>query len=236
MGATLMPQLRCPDLSAELVELYREEGVDVLLETQIEELTGNGRLLTGARTNDGRTVEGYLAIVGVGVVPNVELAEAAGAEVDDGIVVDERFRTSLPDVYAIGDVARYPDPTTGRLRRIEHWSNADAQGAHLGRQLAGSKVAYDVLPVFFTQLFGRKLQVLGDVEPSAECILRGSLADGRLIGFHLTEDGKLVGAVIHGQAADVATELEELIREQPVVDDPTRLLDGNLRPAEAVVA
>ena len=236
MGPTLMPQLRCPALSAELVELYREEGVDVLLETQIEELTGNGRLLTGARTNDGRTVEGYLAIVGVGVVPNVELAEAAGAEVDDGIVVDERFRTSLPDVYAIGDVARYPDPTTGRLRRIEHWSNADAQGAHLGRQLAGSKVAYDVLPVFFTQLFGRKLQVLGDVEPSVECFLRGSLAEGRLIGFHLTEDGKLVGAVIHGQAADVATELEELIREQPVVDDPTRLLDGNLRPAEAVVA
>jgi NADPH-dependent 2,4-dienoyl-CoA reductase/sulfur reductase-like enzyme len=236
MGPTLMPQLRCPDLSAELVELYREEGVDVLLETQIEELTGNGRLLTGARTEDGRTVEGYLAIVGVGVVPNVELAEAAGANVDDGIVVDERFRTSLPDVYAIGDVARYPDPTTGRLRRIEHWSNADAQGAHLGRQLAGSKAPYDVMPVFFTQLFGRKLQVLGDVEQAADCILRGSLAEGRLIGFHLTEDGKLVGAVIHGQAADVATELEELIREQPVVDDPTRLLDGNLRPAEAVVA
>ena len=236
MGPTLMPQLRCPDLSAELVELYREEGVDVLLETQIEELTGNGRLLTGARTEDGRTVEGYLAIVGVGVVPNVELAEAAGANVDDGIVVDERFRTSLPDVYAIGDVARYPDPTTGRLRRIEHWSNADAQGAHLGRELAGSKAPYDVMPVFFTQLFGRKLQVLGDVEPAAECVLRGSLAEGRLIGFHLTDDRRLVGAVIHGEAADVATELEELIREQPVVDDPTRLLDGNLRPAEAVVA
>ena len=236
MGPTLMPQLRCPDLSAELVELYREEGVDVLLETQLEELTGNGRLLTGARTDDGRTVEGYLAIVGVGVVPNVELAGAAGAKVDDGIVVDERFESSLPDLYAVGDVARYPDPTTGRLRRIEHWSNADAQGAHLGRQLAGSKAPYDVMPVFFTQLFGRKLQVLGDVEPAAECVLRGSLAEGRLIGFHLTDDRRLVGAVIHGEAADVATELEELIREQPVVDDPTRLLDGNLRPAEAVVA
>ena len=70
----------------------------------------------------------------------------------------------MPDVYAIGDVARYPDPTAGRHRRIEHWSNADAQGAHLGRQLAGSRAAYDALPVFFTQLFGRKLQVLGDVE------------------------------------------------------------------------
>jgi 3-phenylpropionate/trans-cinnamate dioxygenase ferredoxin reductase subunit len=235
-GDTLMPQLRCPDLSAELVDLYRAEGVDVLLETELEELTGNGRLLTGARTTDGETIEAYLAIVGVGVEPNVELAESAGAELDDGIVVNQRFETSLPDVFAIGDVARYPDPTTGRHRRIEHWSNADAQGAHLGRQLAGSRASYDVLPVFFTQLFGLKLQVLGDVEQATECILRGSLAEGRLIGFHLADDRRLVGAVIHGEAADVAVELEELLRRQIVVDDPGRLLDGNLRPAEAVVA
>jgi NADPH-dependent 2,4-dienoyl-CoA reductase/sulfur reductase-like enzyme len=231
-----MPQLRCPALSAELLELYRAEGVNVLLETQIEELTGNGRLLTGARTGDGETIEAYLAIVGVGVVPNVELAEQAGAEVDDGVVVDERFRTSVPDVYAIGDVARYPDPTAGRLRRIEHWTSADAQGAHLGRQLAGARAAYDVMPVFFTQLFGRKLQVLGDVEPASECVLRGSLAEGRLIGFHLDGDRRLVGAVVHGESADVAVELEDLIRRAVVVDDPVRLLDENLRPADAVVA
>ena len=236
MGDTLMPQLRCPDLSAELVDLYRDEGVDVRLGTQVEELTGNGRLLTGARTGEGETIEGYLAIVGVGVVPNVELAEQAGADVEDGIVVDEHFRTSLPDVYAIGDVARYPDPTSGRDRRIEHWSNADAQGTHLGRQLAGSRAAYDTLPVFFTQLFGRKLQVLGDVERATECILRGSLAEGRLIGFHLAGDRRLVGAVVHGQAGDVAVEIEDLLRRGVVVDDPVRLLDGNLRPAEAVVA
>ena len=234
MGETLMPQLRCPDLSTELVELYRSEGVEVLLETQLEELTGNGRLLTGARTADGRTIEGFLAIVGVGVVPNVELAQDAGADVEDGVVVDERFRTSLADVYAIGDVARYPDPTSGRMRRIEHWSNADAQGAHLGRQLAGASKAYDELPVFFTQLFDRKLQVLGDVEPAVDCVLRGSLADGRLVGFHLTEDSRLVGAVVHGESADVVAELGALIREKPVVDDPTRLADESLRPADAV--
>ena len=236
MGPTLMPQLRCPDLSAELVELYRAEGVDVRLETQVEELTGNGRLLTGARTDDGETVEGYLAIVGVGVEPNVELAQDAGADVEDGVVVDERFRTSLQDVYAIGDVARYPDPTSGRQRRIEHWTNADAQGAHLGRQLAGSRATYDALPVFFTQLFGRKLQVLGDVERAANCVLRGSLAEGRLIGFHLDDERRLVGAVVHGESADVAVELEDLIRRAVVVDDSVRLLDENLRPAEAVVA
>ena len=233
-GPMLMPQLASPDLSTELAELYRGEGVELLLEAQLEELTGNGKLLTGARLADGTTVEGYLAIVGIGVQPNVELAEAAGATVDDGVVVDERFRTSLDDVYAIGDIARFPDPTSGRLRRIEHWSNSSAQGGHLGRQLAGDRTRYDELPVFFTMLFDTKLQLLGDVEPAVECVVRGSLAEGRLIGFHLTEERELVGAVVHGQAADLVAELGQLIRDRPTVDDPTRLLDENLRPAEAI--
>ncbi len=236
MGPQLMPQLRAPELSAQLADLYRDEGVEVLLGTELAELTGNGKLLTGAKTKDGSTIEGYLAIVGIGVMPNVELANDAGAEVDDGIVVDERFRTSLPDVYAVGDVARYPDPTSGRLRRIEHWSNANAQGGHLGRQLAGARAAYDELPVFFTQLFDKKFQVLGDVEPATECVLRGSVAEGRVLGFHLTDEKRLVGAVVHGQAADLVAELETLIRERPVIDDPTRLADENMRPTEAVGA
>jgi 3-phenylpropionate/trans-cinnamate dioxygenase ferredoxin reductase subunit len=236
MGPRLMPQLGCADLSTELADFYREQGVEVLLETELAELTGNGKLLTGARTKDGRTVEGYLAIVGIGVVPNVELAQDAGAEVDNGIVVDERFRATLPDVYAIGDVARYPDTTAGRVRRIEHWSSANAQGGHLGRQLAGSKDPYDELPVFFTQLFDKKFQVLGDPETASESVLRGSLADGRAVGFHLTGEGELVGAVVHGESADVVEELKTLIRDRPVIDDPTRLTDENMRPAEAVGA
>jgi NADPH-dependent 2,4-dienoyl-CoA reductase/sulfur reductase-like enzyme len=236
MGPRLMPQLGSAELSAELADFYREQGVEVLLETELAELTGNGKLLTGARTKDGATIEGYLAIVGIGVVPNVELAQDAGAEVDDGIVVDERFRASLPDVYAVGDVARYPDPTSGRLRRIEHWSSANAQGGHLGRQLAGSKARYDELPVFFTQLFDETFQVIGDPESAAESIVRGSLADGRLVGYHLTGEGQLVGAVVHGESADVVEELKTLVRERPTIDDPTRLTDEHLRPADAVGA
>lgn len=236
MGPRLMPQLGSQEVSDELAELYRAQGVDVLLETELAELTGNGKLLTGARTKDGATIEGYLAIVGIGVVPNVELAKEAGAEVDDGIVVDERFRSSLPDVYAIGDVARYPDSTSGRLRRIEHWSSANAQGGHLGRQLAGSKDPYQELPVFFTQLFDKKFQVIGDPESAAESVVRGSLAEGRLVGFHLTGEGQLVGAVVHGESADVVEELKNLVRERPVIEDVTRLTDENMRPAEAVGA
>ena len=236
MGPRIMPQLGSAELSEELADFYREQGVEILFETELAELTGNGKLLTGARTKDGTTLEGYLAGVGIGVVPNVELAEAAGAKVDNGIVVYERFRTTLPDVYAVGDVARYPDPTSGRLRRIEHWSSANAQGGHLGRQFAGSKDPYDELPVFFTQLFDKKFQVLGDPESATESVGRGSLADGRFVGFHLTAEGRLVGAVVHGESADVVEELKTLIRERRVIDDPARLTDDNVRPAEAVGA
>jgi NADPH-dependent 2,4-dienoyl-CoA reductase/sulfur reductase-like enzyme len=139
-------------------------------------------------------------------------------------------------VYAVGDVARDPDPTSGRLRRIEHWSSANAQGGHLGRQLAGSQDPYDELPVFFTQLFDLRFQVLGDPESAAESVVRGSLADGRVVGFHLTSEGRLVGAVVHGESADVVEELKTVIRERPVIDDPARLTDVNLRPLEAVGA
>ena len=92
------------------------------------------------------------------------------------------------------------------------------------------------MPVFFTQLFTHKLQVLGDVEPAVECVLRGSLAEGKLLGFHLTEERELVGAVVHGHSADVAAELEQLLRQRPVVDDPAKLADDNVRPAEAVTS
>ena len=144
-GERLMPALSSDELSAQLADLYREQGVELALGDSIEELHGHGRLLAGARLASGLDVEAYLAVVGVGVQPNVDLLEGTVAEIDNGIVVDDRFRTSADDVYAIGDVARFPDPVAGHTRRIEHWSNAHAQGAHLGRVLAGADAPYDVV-------------------------------------------------------------------------------------------
>ena len=182
------PAARARRSPTELVELYRAEGVEVLLETEVEELTGNGRLLTGARTKDGTTLEGYLAIVGIGVVPNVELGEAGRCRRSTtGSSSTSGSARRCRDVYAIGDVARYPDPTSGRLRRIEHWSNATRRARTSGASSRAPRARTTSVPVFFTQLFTRKLQVLGDVETATECVLRGSLAEGRLLGFHLTE-------------------------------------------------
>ena len=120
-GERLIPALGSPELSEQVADIYREQGVELLLGEQIEELRANGRMLVGARTASGREIEAFLAVVGVGVEPEVGFLEGSGIEVDNGIVVDDHFRASVADVYAIGDVARFHDAVVGRPRRIEHW-------------------------------------------------------------------------------------------------------------------
>jgi NADPH-dependent 2,4-dienoyl-CoA reductase/sulfur reductase-like enzyme len=231
MGDRLVPALASATLSEQVADLYREHGVELLLGEQIEEFRGNGRMLTGARTGSGREIEAFLAVVGVGVEPNVDFLAGSGLEVDNGIVVDDQFRTSAKDVYAVGDVARFDDVVAGRPRRVEHWSNADSQGTLLGRNLAGGRTGYAEVSAFFTKLFDLQLQVLGDPDGGVdEVVIRGSIPERSLLGFYLRED-RLVGAVVVGQGGDMVEELKLLLREQPEVSDRSRLADKNVRPA-----
>ena len=207
-----MPALASEELSDQVAELYREHGVELLLGEQIQEFRANGRSLTGAVTASGQEIEAFLAVVGVGVEPETGFLEGSGIELDDGVVVDDHFRASVDDVYAIGDVARFDDTVAGRQRRIEHWSNADNQGRYLGRTLAeGGRTAYAEVSVFFTKLFDLQLQVLGDPGGGVdEVVIRGSIADRNLLAFHLRDD-RLVGAVVVGQGEDLVEELKVLL-------------------------
>ena len=108
-----MPALASEELSDQVAELYREHGVELLLGEQIQEFRANGRSLTGAVTASGQEIEAFLAVVGVGVEPETGFLEGSGLELDNGIVVDDHFRASVEDVYAIGDVARFDDTVAG---------------------------------------------------------------------------------------------------------------------------
>ena len=143
--------------------------------------------------------------------PAVWFLAGSGIASDDGILVDERFQTSVPGVYAAGDVARFYDPLYDRLRRIEHWSNASYQGSQVGRILAGLDGGYDTVSTFFTESFGLTLKVFGDLSQHDDRVARGSFADGDAIVFYLDRD-RLVGTLHTGQ--DEATEetLKSLIR------------------------
>ena len=140
----LFSVLQAPALSEVIQARYREHGVDLRLgETEIPDAP--------------------LTVAGIGVEPNVELARDAGLEVRSGVVTDERFATSRPGVYAIGDVAEFFDPVFGRRRRIEHWSNAAYHGTTLGHILAGSDERYDIVSSFFSEQFGHTFKLFGDV-------------------------------------------------------------------------
>jgi 3-phenylpropionate/trans-cinnamate dioxygenase ferredoxin reductase subunit len=185
--------LQAPALSEALHERFREHGVDLRL--------GASEVPAGAE----------LVVAGVGVEPNIELGREAGLEVRSGIVVDERFETSKPGVYAIGDVAEFFDPLFGRHRRIEHWSNAAYHGTTLGRILAGEDARYDVVSSFFSEQFGRSFKSFGDPLGHDATVLEGDFRDERAV-LRFLRGGKAVGAVTTGLDEDAENELKEEIR------------------------
>jgi len=185
--------LEAPPLSEALHDVYREHGVDLRLEAS-------------------EIPQAELVVAGIGVDPNVEIGRDAGLEVRSGIVVDERFATSRPGVYAIGDVAEFYDPVFRRYRRIEHWSNAAYHGTTLGRILAGDEEArYDIVSAFFSEEFGRSFKLFGDPSGQDAQELDGDFAEGDAV-LRFRKDGATIGAVLMGQDEDAENALKDEIR------------------------
>src|SRR3954454_5841398 len=185
--------LQAPPLSEALHERYRSHGVDLRLEaTEIP-------------------TDADLVVAGVGVEPNVELAQAAGLDVRSGVVVNERFETSKPGVYAVGDVAEVYDPLYGRHRRIEHWSNAAYHGTTLGKILAGEDARYDVVSAFFSEQFGRMFRSFCDPLGHDSTTLDGDVREDRAV-LRSLRGGRAVGAVTTGLDEDAENALKEEIR------------------------
>jgi NTE family protein len=221
MGDGLFDLLGSPELSEQLLALYCKQGVDVLLEEEVAGFGGDGSL-EYVEANSGLCVAAEMAVVGVGVVPNVEFLAGSGLALDNGVVVDARFKTNAPGVYAAGDVANFFDPLYGRQRRIEHWSNANYQGTEVGKVLAGRGAGYDVVSSFFSEIFGVTVKVFGDVSRHDELTAEGSLASGLLGSYG--HEGRLVGALAVGQSDEVEALVSALIEERA----PARALHENL--------
>ncbi|HKH29471.1 MAG TPA: FAD-dependent oxidoreductase [Gaiellaceae bacterium] len=223
LGSGLFDVLRSRHLSEQLAELYRARGVELLLEQEVASFAGDG-VLRSVETKSGLRVEADLAVVGVGVVPNVDFLEGSGIEVDNGVVVNARFETSAPGVYAAGDVASFFDPLYGRHRRIEHWSNAGYQGTEVGRILAGAGGGYDTVSSFFSEVFGTTIKAFGDVSRFDTLRTEGSLADGFLAAYG--HEGRLVGAVTVGESDELEAIVKELIADRAPADALERELIG----------
>ena len=137
--------------------------------------------------DDGSTLDADAVVVGLGISPADSLAADAGLDTDDGVVVDERLRTSDPNVFAAGDVADYPDAILGR-RRVEHVDNAKSQGAAVGRIMAGSDEVYDHTPYYYSKVFDISYEAVGTLDASLETVLDDK-GEGRAVAYYLGEDG-----------------------------------------------
>jgi NADPH-dependent 2,4-dienoyl-CoA reductase/sulfur reductase-like enzyme len=215
LGSGLFDVLGSRELSEQLADLYRAHGVELLLEEEVASFAGDG-MLRSVETKSGLRVEADLAVVGVGVIPNVGFLEGSGLDVNNGVAVNARFETSAPGVYAAGDVANFFDPLYGRQRRIEHWSNASYQGTEVGRILAGAGGGYDSVSSFFSEVFGTTIKAFGDVSRFDTLTAEGSLVNGFLATYGY--DDRLVGAVTVGQSEELESLVKELIAERAPED------------------
>jgi 3-phenylpropionate/trans-cinnamate dioxygenase ferredoxin reductase component len=165
IGARMFPE----DLARFLIRYYGEKGVDVRPGEQVTNVAGTGsRLVVGTKGGAELTVDSVVA--GIGIVPNTELAQSVGLAVDDGVLVDERLRTSHPDVFAAGDVARFYAPTLGKRIRVEHEDNALTMGRAAGRAMAGDSSPYVHLPFFYSDLFDLGYEAVGELDPRGETV------------------------------------------------------------------
>ncbi|MGZ4119791.1 MAG: NAD(P)/FAD-dependent oxidoreductase [Actinomycetota bacterium] len=200
-------------------EIHRENGVRLHTAIRVEGFEGDDRVRR-VNTSEG-LFEADVVVVGVGIAPNVELAQDAGLEVKNGIVVDELCRTSAPDVFAAGDIANHPNPYMGEHIRVEHWQNAQNQGAAAARAMLGGTEPFAEVPWFWSDQYDLNLQMAGHPLRWDELVFRGDVDARKFSAFYL-DHGKLVAAVGFNKGKDVR--------------GARALIEAGISPAPAVLA
>jgi 3-phenylpropionate/trans-cinnamate dioxygenase ferredoxin reductase subunit len=192
IGARILPA----ELSASVTAYYRAWGVEVLAGASVTAIERDGdkvRLATG----DGRTLEADAVVAGLGIEPRVELAADAGLPVADGILVDDRGRVDgREDVFAAGDVARFPEAALGGTRRVEHEDHAKSHGRQVGANMAGADEPYDHLPFFYSDLFDLSYEAVGELDSRLQTIADWSEPGREGAVYYLDGTGRPRGVLL----------------------------------------
>ena len=215
-----------------LAGIHREKGVNLIAEDSVAAFEGDGRV-ERVRTGKGRVLECDLVVAGIGIVPNTELLASAGAQVDNGVLVDARCRTSLPDVFAAGDVTNHAHPIFGRLR-VEHWNNGFQQGRAAAQSLLGREQPYDYVHSFWSDQYEHSIEYVGFAAGWDRVVFRGRPESRKFLGFYL-KDGIVRAAIGLNRGGDpedpnAGGELKaavSLIRNRAPVD-PAKLIDEDV--------
>ena len=214
-------------IAAHIAALHASHGVALRLGVPVARIQGNG-MVKSVQLADGTELPADVVVIGVGIIPNTELAEAAGAASSDGLVVDEYCRTTLENVYAAGDVTNHYNPVLERRVRLESWQNAQNQAIAAARNIAGKLQPYAEVPWFWSDQLGSNIQMAGVAEPAMEIVWRDKrvafgLVQGRLrlaVAFNLGAEIRFARRLIESRAqlptdrlADPAIKLKDLLTE-----------------------
>ena len=231
-AATPLARVAPPALGEYFAALHRRRGVDLRTGAAVTDIAAHGgeAVVTLA---SGETLSADAVLVGIGAVPNSELAAEADLVVDDGIVVDAQGRTSDPRIFAAGDVTRHFNPLLGRRIRLESWQNAQNQAIAVARVMAGGAAPYAELPWFWSDQYDVNLQTAGAPERWNEIVWRGRAEDGRFTLFYL-DRGVPVGGATVNNARDMR--FVKLLAIQGKAVDPARLADPAAKLADLAKA
>jgi 3-phenylpropionate/trans-cinnamate dioxygenase ferredoxin reductase component len=214
-----------PEIAGVYRDLHADHGVRLALGTRVVGLRGNGRV-EAVVTDDGRTIDCDLVLVGAGAVPRTELAEAAGLPVRDGVLVNEQLEAvGAAGVYAAGDVAAAWHPRYQTYLHVEHWANALNQGPAAARNMLGRSVPYARLPYFYSDQYDLGMEYSGFAATWDQVVVRGDLAAREFIAFWLKDQRVVAG--MNANIWDVTEPVQALIRGGWPVD-PARLADPDI--------
>lgn len=194
-----------PELSNAIVSAHRAKGVAFKLETKVMRIDPGAVVL-----DDGTTLPADVVVVGIGVKPRTALAKAAGLATDDGVRVDAQLRTDDPDIFAAGDIARWPDARSGKAIRVEHWVVAQRQGQTAARTMLGSSERYRSVPFFWSKHFDLSFRYVGHAEHWDAIVIEGDL-EKREATLRFRKDGRDLAVATVGQdrqALQVEREME----------------------------
>lgn len=218
-------------------DFHSAHGVELRLGTGVAGLAGTDHVV-GVTTEAGETIAARTVVVGVGIRPSTGLAATAGVAIDNGVVTDPALRTSVPGIWAAGDVANWESRLLGHHVRVEHWANANDGGLAAGRSMAGVDITYDPVPFFFSDQYDAGLEYAGHVpkDASAEVVVRGEPAANEFMAFWVVPEGEGVRVLagMHVNVWDTMDAVQALIRDGSVVPrdrlaDPSVPLDALAR-------
>ncbi|MEO8207611.1 MAG: FAD-dependent oxidoreductase [Chloroflexota bacterium] len=226
-GAIPLQRVLGPEIGGFYRDLHHEHGVEFHLGTSLAQIVGKDRV-EAVETTGGERIAADLVVVGVGAEPRIELASAAGLSIGDGIEVNAMLETSVPGIYAAGDVASAWHPFYGRRMRSEHWANARFQGSAAGSLMLGAGEPFDRIPYFYSDQYDVAMEYTGHATSSDQLVVRGSLADREFIAFWLAQGRVVAGMNVN--VKKVAKSIDRLVRSRAIVDiaalsDPATSLD-----------